>query len=273
MSYQTLMVNLHIGRSNTMLLQITRELAERFQADVIGITVAQPTQMIYGQGYALMDFFNKEQVQIEKEVLDAEASFRLAFQGFSKTIEWRSSVTFGSMADYILGEACSADMLITGVSASDFYEGPNAVQAGEIIMQVGRPVLVVPSKIESLKLDNILVGWKDKREARRAIADALPLLKLATNVSVLEICDESEKEAASQRLDDVLIWLKRHGIRAEPIVSIAVDTDATQFVSIAQQHDLVVAGAYGHSRLREWVLGGVTDELLQRADFCSLLSH
>ena len=59
------------------------------------------------------------------------------------------------------------------------------------------------------------------------------------------------------------------------MVSIAVDTDATQLIAIAKQQgaDIVVAGAYGHSRLRQWVLGGVTNDLLQRADLCSLLSH
>ena len=275
MSYQTIMVHLHIGRSNTALLNITRELAERFHADVIGIMVGQPTQMIYGQGYALMDFFNKEQAQIEKEIIEAEAAFRSAFQGFTHAIEWRSTVTMGAMAEYVAGEACSADIVLTSVAPTDFYEGPNAVSAGEIIMQAGRPVIAVPIAIKSLNLQNVLIAWKDRREARRAIVDALPILKLAAQVSVVEICAESEVEMTEQRLADVLAWLMRHGIAAKTMASVSVDTDATQLIAIAKQQgaDLVVAGAYGHSRLRQWVLGGVTNDLLQLADFCSLLSH
>lgn len=275
MSYQTIMVHLHIGRSNTAVLQITRELAERFQAEVLGVMVGQPTQMIYGQGYALMDFFNKEQAQIEKEIVEAEAVFRSVFQGFSLATEWRSTVTMGSMSEYLVSQACSVDLIVTGVAPTDFYEGPNAVNAGEIIMQAGRPVIVVPSAIKSLKLENILVAWKDTREARRAIADALPILKLAKQITVVEICDKSEVKMAEQRLAEVTAWLVRHGIAAKSEVSVSVDTDATQIMLIAKQQnaDLVVAGAYGHSRLRQWVLGGVTNDLLQLANFCSLLSH
>ena len=275
MSYQTIMVHLHIGHSNAELLQITRSLAECFQAEVLGIMVGQPTQMIYGKGYALLDFFDKEQAHIEQKIAESEAQFHEAFKGFSKHTEWRSTITREPMANYIVAEACNADIIVTGVAPSDFYEGPNAVNAGEIVMQAGRPVIVVPNAIKSLKLEHILIGWKDTRESRRAIADALPILKLAKQVTVVEICDESEVETAEQRLADVLAWLVRHGIAAKSMVSVSVDTDATQLISIAMQHnaDLVVAGAYGHSRLRQWVLGGVTNDLLQRADLCSLLSH
>ena len=275
MSYQTIMVHLHIGHSNAGLLQITRSLAERFQAEVLGIMVGQPTQMIYGKGYALLDFFDKEEAHIEQKIAESEAQYHEVFKGFSKHTEWRSTITREPMADYIAAQACSADIILTSVSPSDFYEGPNGVNAGEIIMQAGRPVIVVPSAVKNLNLENILIGWKDTREARRAIADALPILKLATHVTVVEICAESEVEVAEQRLAEVIAWLVRHGIAAKPVVSVSVDTDATQFISIAKQQgaDLVVAGAYGHSRFRQWVLGGVTNDLLQRADICSLLSH
>ena len=93
MSYQTLMVHLHIGHSNADLLQITRSLAERLNTHVIGIMVGQPTQMIYGKGYALLDFFDKEQAHIEQKITKSEAQFHEVFQGFSNTIEWRSIIT------------------------------------------------------------------------------------------------------------------------------------------------------------------------------------
>jgi nucleotide-binding universal stress UspA family protein len=275
MSYQTIMVHLHIGHSNAELLQVTRSLAERFQAEVLGIMVGQPTQMIYGKGYAALDFFDKEQAHIEQKIAESEAQFHAVFKGFSKATEWRSTITREPMAGYIAAQACSADIIVTGVSPTDFYEGPNAVNASEIIMQAGRPVIVVPSAVKSLKLENILVAWKDTREARRAIADALPIFKLTTQVTVVNICDESEVRVAEQRLAEVIAWLVRHGIASKSVVSVSVDTDATQLIAIAKQQgaDLVVAGGYGHSRFRQWVLGGVTNDLLQRADFCSLLSH
>jgi nucleotide-binding universal stress UspA family protein len=275
MTYQTLMVHLQLGRSNAALLKVAGELAHSFRTDVIGIAAGQPTQMIYGQGYALLDFLNQEHEKISIEIDEAEMAFRSAFKGYSRTIEWRSTITLGSPSVYIAGEACSADIILTEIAQSDFYEGPNSVNAGELVLQSGRPLLAVPVTAKKLKLEQMLVGWKDTREARRAILDALPLLKLAEYVTVVEIVAENETAEATKRLEQVTGWLMRHNITADYLVSISITDDAAQFASIAKEKmaDIVIAGAYGHSRLREWVLGGVTNDLLQRAEFCSLLSH
>ena len=275
MTYQTIMVHLQLGRSNEALLKIATELADKFHANVIGIAAGQPTQMIYGEGYAMLDFLNQEHAQILKEIAEAETAFRKAFKSYAKNTEWRSTVTLGSLSEYIAGEACSADIVLTEIAPSDFFEGPNGVNVGELILQCGRPVLVLPVGVKMLKLENMLIGWKDTREARRAISDALPLLRLAKQVTIIEVVAESETADANMRLKQVVSWLKSHGVSAVPLVSVALKDDATQLVSIAHEKnaDIVIAGAYGHSRLREWVLGGVTNDLLQRAQFCSLLSH
>jgi len=275
MTYQTLMVHLQLGRSNTALLKTANDFADAFHTDVIGIAAGQPTQMIYGQGYALLDFLNQEHEKITKEISESEVAFRNAFKGYSKTTEWRSTVTLGSLSEYIVEEACSADILITEIAPTDFYEGPIGVNAGELILQSGRPVMVVPATAKKLKLEQMLVGWKDTREARRAIVDALPLLKEAKHVTVVEIVAENGTAAAVKRLEQVVTWLKRHDIIADYLVHPSINDDATQFISIAKDQgaDIVIAGAYGHSRLREWVLGGVTNDLLQRAELCTLFSH
>ncbi|MGB7816331.1 MAG: universal stress protein [Methylotenera sp.] len=275
MTYQTVMVHLQLGRSNKALLKIASDFADNFHTDMIGIAAGQPTQMLYGQGYALLDFLNQEHEKITKEIAEAEAAFQTAFKGYSRTNEWRSTVTLGSLSEYIVGEARSADIIITEIAPSDFYEGPYGVNAGELILQSGRPVLVVPVTAKKLELERMLVGWKDTREARRAIADALPLLKLAKHVTVVEIATEKEKASVTKCLEQVVSWLKKHDITADYLISASVDDDASQLISIAKKQgaDLIVAGAYGHSRLREWVLGGVTNNLLQRAEICALLSH
>ena len=80
-------------------------------------------------------------------------------------------------------------------------------------MQAGRPVFVVPPEAEYLKLKNALVAWKDTREARRAVADALPLLRKAEEINVVEVIeDDSDRSAARARVDDVAAWLSRHQI-------------------------------------------------------------
>lgn len=282
MSYQTIMVHLQLGSSNAQIehlnaavLHAAKQIAQRCNAAVIGIVVGQQTQMIYGKGYALIDFFDREQVYLEEKIAAEEVSFRVAFKGYDQSVEWRSVVTMEPVVDFIVAQACSADLIITGVTPSDFYEGPNSAHAGEIVMQAGRPVLAVSLASKEFKLENMLIGWKDTREARRAISDALPLLKLAKQVTVLEIVAKDDKKDTVKRLNEVVNWLKSHDVKAEPLAAISNGTDATQFINVAKkQHaDIVITGAYGHSRFREWVLGGVTNDLLQSAQFCTFLSH
>ena len=116
---------------------------------------------------------------------------------------------------------------------------PNASARKSWVLQAGRPVLVVPATCAQSALDWVLVAWKDTREARRAVADALPLLARARHVQLLEIADEDDHKAAQLRLDDVATWLARHQVVAQTSV----------------------------------VLGGVTRSLLQGGQRCSLFSH
>ena len=129
--------------------------------------------------------------------------------------------------------------------------------------------------MDGLRLEQVVVAWKDTREARRAAFDALPLLKKAAHVTVVEIAAEAELAMARVRVEDVVGWLKRHGVVAEALTLPSLYEDAGRLNAIAEQRgaDVIVAGAYGHSRLREFVLGGVTRDLLLRADRCSLVSH
>ncbi len=279
MSYQTLMVHLQLGHPNTAVLNAAKQIAQRCHAAVIGIIVGQQTLMIYGQGYQLIDFFDREQTILEEKIATEKALFEAAFKDHDKPVDWLSTVTMEPAVDYVVAHASRVDLIITGATPSDFYEGPNYANAGGIVMQSGRPVLAVPVNAQApkseFKFDTMLIGWKESREAKRAIVDAIPLLQLATQVIVFEIVTKDNQESVAERLNDVVIWLKSHGIAAKAEVSVATDTDAAQFIVIAKKYvaDVVITGAYGHSRFREWVLGGITNELLQNANFNSFLSH
>ena len=275
MTYGTLMVHLELGRSNAGLLQIAGDLAERFRADVIGIAACQPMQIVYGDGFISGDIYEQDRQEVEKEMKSAEAEFRSALQTRAATLEWRSTVMFTLLSDYLAREARSADLVITGIASGDLFDSSRSVNTGDLVMRAGRPVLVVPAATGKVKLDRVVVAWKDTREARRAVSDALPLLKGASHVAVVEIAVEEELAAARTQIEDVAGWLNRHGIKAECLTSPSTGDDATALYAMAQDQgaDLIVAGAYGHSRLREWALGGVTRDLLLRANWCSLLSH
>jgi nucleotide-binding universal stress UspA family protein len=135
---------------------------------------------------------------------------------------------------------------------------------------------VVPPSARSLLADNVLIAWKDSREARRAVCDALPFLAKAENVTVLEVAAEADRESAAARVDRVVSFLERHGVNAQAEVRTRREgSNADELIRVAEQHraDLIVAGGYGHARLREWVFGGVTRDLLKRSPKCCLLSH
>jgi nucleotide-binding universal stress UspA family protein len=131
------------------------------------------------------------------------------------------------------------------------------------------------SAVTMPKLDRVLVAWKDAREPRRAAMDALPLLRKATHVAVASIAAADALEAAAAHVADVVAWLALHGVTSVPVISRPFGDDAAQLQSIAREQEagVIVAGAYGHSRLREWALGDVTRHLLLHGQGCALLSH
>ena len=276
MTYSTLMVHLELGRPNTGLLKIVGDFAAKFQASVVGITACQPFQLSYGDGYVSGDVVEQDQAEIQKEVADAELEYRSALAAHAGKLMWRSIVTMEPLSDYVAREARCADLVITSVdTGAALFDTSKHMNVSDLVMRVGRPVLIVPAAADVLKLDRVVVAWKDTREARRAVLDAVPLLKAATSVTVVEIAPEDGLAAARRGLEDVVAWLERHGVTAQPLAVAAAGEDADQLARFVQEHqtDLMVAGAYGHSRLREWVLGGVTHDLLMSAGCCSLVSH
>ena len=131
-------------------------------------------------------------------------------------------------------------------------------------------------QIGALRGEHVVIGWRDSREARRAVRDALPFLHEATRVTVVEICESGEEAAAQEHIDDVARYLSRHRIGGGPRVVIHQEgSGAAQLIRLAQNEgaDLIVTGAYGHSRLGEWMFGGMTRDLLATSPFCCLMSH
>ena len=276
MTYTSLMVHLLPGESNASVLKITADLARRFQARVIGIGACRLIQPLYNDVYVPSELIDEERDRIEKELLAAKAELYNALAGNAGGVEWRSAIPYGLLSDYVLQEARCADLLITGLDPKlSGLDGARHVSAGDLALQAGRPLLVVPAGIDKLALDHVVIGWKDTRETRRAVADALPFLKSAAKVTVIEIAPKEGLDSAHARLKDVAGWLRRHGIEAEPLARPAIGDDAKQLGKFAQETktDLLVAGAYGHSRLREWIFGGVTQDLLLAPGGCALVSH
>ena len=176
---------------------------------------------------------------------------------------------------FVAAQARAADIAIIarGHLRTDPYY---ALDPGAALLTMGRPVLTVPPGIEALQAQRIVIAWKDTREARRAVREALPLLREAREVFVIEASDDASESQAQKHVDDVAGYLVRHHvIVAAKSVERIQTTAAAELIRAAQTRraDLIVAGAYGHCRLGEWIFGGVTRELLESSPMCCLFSH
>ena len=282
MTYKTLMVNLQLGSTNAPLLQAAVALARQYDARTVGIAACQPLQLVYGDGYSSGDLYEQDRLQTQRRMHAAEAEFHAAMQGQVLDATWRSTVSYAAPADDLAEQARCADLVLTSAPAAsgatpegDFFEQSRAVNTSDLVMRVGRPVLRVPNALVPPTLQRVLVAWKDTREARRAVADALPLLKRAAYVVVAAVAPNGALDAAHLQLNDVAAWLLAHGVKCEVMAQLATGNDSNALYALAQDAgvDVLVAGAYGHSRLREWALGGVTRDLLLGSERCAFLSH
>lgn len=275
MTYAALMVHMQLGESNAAVLAVAGDLALQFDATLIGVALCQPMPIGYENGYWSGQAVEQCRLELERETQAAEAEFRDALQNHAAKLSWRSAITMSPLADILAREARSADLLLTGVvKPASMMDTSRQVNLGDLVMQAGRPLLVVPGPAV-LGFDTAVIGWKDTREARRAVADALPLLRRTAQVLVVEIAAEDECGEAQTRVDDVAAWLERHGVQAEALARPGPKGNEDGLQDIADQYraDFIVAGAYGHSRLREWALGGMTRRLITHPGRCSVLSH
>jgi len=277
MTLATVMVSLAFDASNDARLEVAGQLTERFDAGVVGVAAAQFSPPLYfTTGQMAQDLIEQGQLSIRERLAELEAQFRGAIKNRAKYIAWRSALDFPTR--FVIQEARCADLVITGGLSPAFSDAFALASPKDLVMQTGRPLLIVPDGVNWLDLRSVLVAWKDATEARRAIADSLPLLRQAKTIVVAEIPDaESERSSAQARVGDVVAWLSRHGLNASARVPERRDgaDTAQQLEDIAGDlgASLIVAGAYGHSRFRELVLGGMTQHLITQSTRCVLLSH
>ncbi len=270
-----LMACMRSDRSNAHLLSVVADMAQRFSAAVIGVAARQPStysaMMAGGPGEPPGHDLEK----FRERAAATEAEFRSALS-MVEDLQWRSGMTAGPPSQHVADEARGVDVIVAAAESSEgILAPPPEIDVSDLLMRAGRPVLIAPAGAAGLKLRQALVCWKDTPEARRAVAEALPILKASKAVDVVELVHEREIEAARRRLSDVGDWLARHGVEAKCTASRLNGAEAAHLAAIANdvEADLIVAGAFGHGRLHEWVFGGVTRDLLLRPDRCTLASH
>ena len=275
MDYKTVMVGLALDRPNDGCLRVAGDLAERFGARIIGVAASDiRPPMYFADGDFAQKLLDEEAVAIERRLSELEAEFRAAVERRATALEWRSARALPM--PYLLQQARAADILVIGARQETLVDPSSAPDPSDLVMQAGRPLIVVPSTVEWLDLRSVLVAWKDVREARRAIFDALPILAAAKEVTIAEIPEQDGRRAeALADVADVAAWLRSHGITANTVVPEKAGGVTGQLENIAAHigAGAVIAGAYGHSRLREWVLSGVTRHLATESRRCAFLSR
>jgi nucleotide-binding universal stress UspA family protein len=272
-TYSTLMVHLDGARPNAAVLDVAATIAKRHDAKVIGIAVCQPIQLAAGDGYIDGPIAMIAGDLVTDELAHAKLEFHAHIGLRPHVLEWRSIPTLENVAHAVAEQARCADLVITAIGRTPGNNLATHADTGELILRAGRPVLVVPDAHVTADFRNVLVAWTDTRECRRAIMDALPVLRRADRVTIVEA--SKDPVHAREGIEDIAGWLARHGVGADRIVSRMKGSGFETLAMIATEieADLVVAGAYGHSRIREWAFGGVTRDLLLYERRCTLLSH
>lgn len=254
-------------------IEIAVNWASKFGAALIGVAGWLPGREIGGWFTTELERPEDRNDRVLAELEKLAEHFRDLADGAVPAVEWRGSFHFPR--EVIAAEARAADLVVISshAVAEDVYK---AFDPGTVLLSAGRPVLVVPDGVSGNPGQRVIVGWKDTREARRAVQGALPYLKMAKHIALVGIAEEVLDRAAHEQLDDVEKYLHRHEVEvSSKSVIHPKELVADQLMSVATSEgaDLIVAGAYGHTRLGEWVFGGVTRGLLQRSDICCLFSN
>ncbi len=189
-------------------------------------------------------------------------------------VELRSEeVLLGATEDVMMRHAIAMDLVIMGApqseSADIAFEGA--------LFRSGRPILLIPPQFRGEWVGKrVLIGWKPKREAARALADAAPFLQAADTAAVVTVDSERETYGAASGAE-IAALLRRKGVKAELRAVATAEGESAEDKLLAEAAsmgaDLIVIGGYGHSRLREFVFGGVTRSLSRHSPIPVLMSH
>jgi len=276
MGLKTILVHVDTGPSAPARLKLSAELAARFGAHVTGLYVRRPFQApaFTDAGPAMDSLYRTYENATKADEALATASFRNLLGGTSLSSEWR--VTDGLVEEVVAARARYVDLVIVGQAEPDAPATTTPPDLAETVAMAGeRPVLIVPH-IGAVKPPGktVLLCWNGTREAARAATGALPILETADKVIILLIDPGSDGD--EQPGADVAGWLVRHGVKAVVQRDTAAGSSVGGVIlSRAADHDadLIVMGLYGHSRMRERVLGGASRTLLASMTVPLIVAH
>lgn len=279
MSYKSILVDIDDTDASGARTDFALDLARNFEGHVTGLVQIYPLDIPYHSASDLRREIERRHVAFEHErAARAIARFEeRAKRAGVGSVGTRTEM--GHAAELMTLHARYHDIAVVGQIDPDAEIGRQGAKGimDQWVMNAGRPVVVVPYiGYRGAVLEHIVVAWDGSREATRAVTDALPLLKRARQVTVLTVNPAKVGNHGQEPGADIALFLARHGVKVEVRREETREIDVGTFLlsRLADlEANLVVMGAYGHSRLREMVLGGVTRIMLDCMTVPVLFSH
>jgi len=275
-SPKSVLVHVDGGPRGAETLRLAARIATHFDARLTAVFAAEGPPLLASAtdlaAATLLDY------QIEAELAmqaDARAQVAAAEAECGLDIEWRAA-TRNAMRNVVL-HARHADLLVMSQTNPGLLPSIGLSLPAGVILAAGRPVLMVPyAGTFDGPGDSVLIAWNAGREAARAAADAMPFLRTAREVNVVSLSPGDEGEGGDVAGADIGLWLARHDIRVTVHERRGRDPDVgRQLLAMTADlgADMLVMGAYGHSRTTEMVLGGATRTVLANMTVPTLMSH
>lgn len=280
MTYQTILVYLHDKRRARRLLDAAIPLARQMNAHLTGLCILPPFVVIpMTEAGGASVTVEEHRTRYHAEMSALKEAFLTATRECDFAAEWREAdAGLISTANTIVGHARTADLVIACQQDPDWEYSSMLEEPDRIATESGRPLLLVPNggKV-AVPAKRVTVAWNGRRESVRAVFDALPLLQLAEDVNVIWINPEDDPIAAGDLpAAEICATLARHGIKCQASQATAFGADVG-FELLRQAgafgSELLVMGCYGHSRFREFVLGGASRDVMKEAGIPVLMSH
>lgn len=277
--YRRISVHLDHGFDCKRRTELALSLAKRHHAELIGIYAsAAPPQYYYGESVLMSRTLN-----VIKEIqAQNRGAVQNAFLEAAAAADVPAVVRMGesSPSASVARHARSSDLVIVSQFNRDDVEAAHEIEFVEqMLLTAGRPVLVLPSSGHFPVVgDRVLYCWDGSREAARALSDAAPALRLASHLVVLTMDEGGASEPADAvPFEDLATYCVAHGMPAPDHVRRdikGVGVGGT-ILNAAADHsaDLIVMGAYGHSKFREWAMGGATASILKSMTVPIMFSH
>ena len=251
--------------------------ANAFEAHLLGVAfVYDPVIPGSVMGGIPPEFIESQRREAEKKARDAIARFEQAVKRAGVSYEVRTvNASIAGAADRLGHLARRFDLAIVGQPERKLASAVEVVDEG-VLFESGRPVIFVPYiQKAGLKLDHVMVCWDGSRAAARAVADAMPFLQKAKQVEIVIVAGKAGRSDEIPGAD-LGQHLARHGLKVDVKRITSPDIDVTSTIlsyAADSSADMIVMGGYGHSRLHEFVLGGVTRGILETMTAPVLMSH